>query len=918
MRELKEEDSNNKQERFKLQDNYVSFEENKKKEIKKDIDEMEEVLIEGQSAALMLFYSKFGAFIDNFRKVFDGNSSKSEASETGTILPLILSYEHLSLIQPYMHFLSTHNMKFIDNVLTKIAKSEKPPTQIVRTDSQDFIKLYTEMGGLIKRIYFRKKYQEKLDREELLEDLAWITEKSMKKIAFQNSQIKFSNERKETQQIEYEAKIRRKYSKVIQGEACEGGNKSEEKIRQQEINLSACLKSRRDPFGRTFFLKKEKLSVWKEKKNNLQKEGGESKIGFASEEEKDSIPLALLNKNNEALIPPLLIGVSERETNSLEVIEKPQTVFSVGLVTTDGNFLGTLSITSFCLKYYFNESSKPKYSNKFFVIKQRKLIFCKDIVEIYMRHYHHQKQAAEIYYNGGAKSILFDFLNPISLSSFAKTLQNLLINHSSSLHYHIILSPEQTFTTLNITSQWVNSNISNFQYLAILNKFANRSYHDLAQFPIFPWVIQDFESEKLDLTKPASYRTLSSPIAAISPTQRLAADTRLNDMIARNESSQFQFNCHYLPPAAPISYLLRVGPFMHWYHLYKESLLQTINDKWQAACQGTFENYELIPEYYYFVEALKNHISSEQIIEYEAIDEESEEDDKKEVFNMKATPEKEEPINLKLTRAVSSQKKSSHSESKNYGNILLPLWANSSPHLFIYFSYLALESPHTSYNLDAWIDLIYGEKQQERGAYNLFRDLCDGKIMSQEKCAKMSEKEIEEIHDFGINPRKLFNEKHPVKSKDNMIKKTQCCIFNAEQYNAIRKYALIKVQTYSPNAVIFIGSLENKVYVVINGMKLFQSREDYINAPHERSVIMEKKEIQLTHNRGLLTESHHSINSESGKNIAHYMNSSGEYIITCQHYDCSFKIHDLNRGGDVIWNNYFHKVEFFNNARIFV
>lgn len=37
--------------------------------------------------------------------------------------------------------------------------------------------------------------------------------------------------------------------------------------------------------------------------------------------------------------------------------------------------------------------------------------------------------------------------------------------------------------------------ISNFQYLMHLNTLAGRSYNDLMQYPVFPWILADFDSE---------------------------------------------------------------------------------------------------------------------------------------------------------------------------------------------------------------------------------------------------------------------------------------------------------------------------------------------------------------------------------------------------------------------------------------
>jgi hypothetical protein len=50
----------------------------------------------------------------------------------------------------------------------------------------------------------------------------------------------------------------------------------------------------------------------------------------------------------------------------------------------------------------------------------------------------------------------------------------------------------------------------------VLTYLLGRTYQDLNQYPIFPWVIADYESEKLDLNSPTAYRDLSKVINLIS------------------------------------------------------------------------------------------------------------------------------------------------------------------------------------------------------------------------------------------------------------------------------------------------------------------------------------------------------------------------------------------------------------------
>jgi hypothetical protein len=53
---------------------------------------------------------------------------------------------------------------------------------------------------------------------------------------------------------------------------------------------------------------------------------------------------------------------------------------------------------------------------------------------------------------------------------------------------------------------WREGLLTNWEYLTQLNKMAGRSYNDLMQYPVFPFVIADYTSQVLDLTDPQIYR----------------------------------------------------------------------------------------------------------------------------------------------------------------------------------------------------------------------------------------------------------------------------------------------------------------------------------------------------------------------------------------------------------------------------
>lgn len=54
---------------------------------------------------------------------------------------------------------------------------------------------------------------------------------------------------------------------------------------------------------------------------------------------------------------------------------------------------------------------------------------------------------------------------------------------------------------------WLDGSMTNFEYLMHLNKMAGRSFNDLMQYPVFPFILSQYTESTLDLEKPSSYRS---------------------------------------------------------------------------------------------------------------------------------------------------------------------------------------------------------------------------------------------------------------------------------------------------------------------------------------------------------------------------------------------------------------------------
>ncbi len=95
-----------------------------------------------------------------------------------------------------------------------------------------------------------------------------------------------------------------------------------------------------------------------------------------------------------------------------------------------------------------------------------------------------------------------------------------------------------------MTAAWQRGRISNLDYLLFCNLAAGRSFNDLTQWPVFPWVLADYESAELDLDSPVSFRDLSKPIGALNPDRLRHFQERYREMPRGKVRKSPRCRCH--------------------------------------------------------------------------------------------------------------------------------------------------------------------------------------------------------------------------------------------------------------------------------------------------------------------------------------------------------------------------------------
>ncbi|KAF2703728.1 beach-domain-containing protein [Pleomassaria siparia CBS 279.74] len=377
-----------------------------------------------------------------------------------------------------------------------------------------------------------------------------------------------------------------------------------------------------------------------------------------------------------------------------------------------------------------------------------------EVISISRRRFLHRDVGIEIFFDDG-RSYLLTAISPLTRNDIHSRLLSraphvvkteLLANSEISWRLDSLRNPEEAPQTLGsrfasafsaatshpATRKWLKGDISNFHYLMFVNTLAGRTFNDLTQYPVFPWIISNYTSEELDLTDPANFRDLTKPIG-------IQTDKRERDVRERYQSfaemgdaeHAFHYGTHYSSAMTVASYLIRLQPFSAAYFLiqgntfdHADRMFYSIQNVWESASEKNMADVrELTPEFFFLPEFLTN------VNKYN--------------FGLRTSGE-------------------------NIDNVTLPPWAKGDPAIFIAKQREALESPYVSQNLHHWIDLIFGYKQRGEAAVeaaNVYHWMTYQGAVDLDAIKNDSDREskISILNNFGQTPVQIFVRPHPQK-----------------------------------------------------------------------------------------------------------------------------------------------------------
>ncbi|KAJ5068656.1 beach domain-containing protein lvsc [Anaeramoeba ignava] len=438
-----------------------------------------------------------------------------------------------------------------------------------------------------------------------------------------------------------------------------------------------------------------------------------------------------------------------------------------------------------------------------------------NIKEIYKRRYLLRQSALEFFmidHTNFFVNLELDYTNIVFHKIIEMKPEHLLFQN--------IQTPKRIFKQSQVVQQWQRRQLSNFEYLMKLNTIAGRSYNDISQYPIFPWILSNYESETIDLSDPKNYRDLSLPVGALNAKRIPELDERYNEF-KNTDIPPFHYGSHYSSSGIVLFYLIRLEPFTTLSIKLQggkfdsaDRLFWTIRGTWSFCYNEISDVKELIPEFFYLPEFLYN------------------------------------SNNFDFGRRQSKEK---------IDDCILPPWAKTAED-FIRINKESLESDYVSEHLNEWIDLIFGYKQRGKAAVearNVFYYLTYEDMCNIDNINDPNEREsiVSQIENFGQTPTQLLTKPHAKRYSRQHILES---ISSSYLYWRIKEMSNIRGLTIDvvSNPIIFIAISKVDDVVSFLGIPdhiiiVDSSRDVLINSwsitpiiTQSRNGFTDKKEIQ--------------------------------------------------------------------------
>ena len=531
-----------------------------------------------------------------------------------------------------------------------------------------------------------------------------------------------------------------------------------------------------------------------------------------------------------------------------------------------------------------------------------------DIKFMFIRHYFYNESGIEIYTESN-KSYYFNFRNNKDLSQFIDDVQHRSYfreiktedyRGKKILGYeNVPLSgKKKSYSINNKMEEWQNYSISTLEYLMWLNIYSGRSFNDLTQYPVFPWVLTNYEKKSLNIGN--DLRQLNLPMGMMEiyekSIQRKETFIETYDSL-KNDITEIDPNFDYQE-------FLKKGDEYYDYYKYKklkrEKTLSMTNPEDNAGLDTNVSILQInqIPYFYgshYSNPTYISHYLSRtfpfSLVSIEIQGEKFDDPDRLFLSMQKtfesATSLKDDvrelipefyslpEIFLNINNLNLSQDKMDSEGNKIIiNNVDLPPWSKNN--IYIFVSEMRKNLENSELKLNKWIDLIFGNLQRGKGAeenHNIFMAHTYERMVKIDNIEDQdSRNALMRLFEMGVTPFQLFDNESKQKIEKNVfISKNN--IYSNSKAKFIEESKNIHAD--------FINS--NKFHTINNNIKTQKNETNKDITPNISKIMhLSQNTIRIITNTNHWYNLKYNISGEKKieeeSNISEIENNSNKYI----------------------------------------
>ena len=451
----------------------------------------------------------------------------------------------------------------------------------------------------------------------------------------------------------------------------------------------------------------------------------------------------------------------------------------------------------------------------------------KDIVElnmkyskikyIFIRVYFYYESALEIY-TVNNKSYFFNFKTKEDMNTLLniilkncpdfvpiKTEKKRILGYVQDKEFK---EKKKIYFVINKLEDWQNYKISTLEYLMWLNIYGGRSFNDVTQYPVFPWILVDYQSRNLDNNN--NKRDFSLPMGMMIPDCfKNLSEERQYGYLEVYQNLKNEFECMY-PNFKFETYLEKGEDYYHSYNnkMAKMKLKEGKKNKNKEEYSESSSEYNQIqinqipyifgshysnPLYtsHYLVRVFPFSFISIQILGNKFDDADRMFISLSKTFESVCTLKDDvrelipefytlpEIFMNKNNLNLAQGKKDQSGKIMELNDVILPPWSENNAGILV--SKMRNFMENNCENINKWIDLIFGYNQRGENA-----DFANNLFMAQtyEKMVKIEEvdpdlrESLMRLIEVGVTPFKIFfSETKERINKNEFIKKSPiyCC-----------------------------------------------------------------------------------------------------------------------------------------------